>query len=126
MFQDVVSDKFGAMRAISADDILSALGLQRRSSFASSVLPIASGFAAGALAGAAVALLFAPKEGREIRRQLKGTANDVTRRMSEAADSMINEVRNALPVGEKEEPLTPPRPAPREENGHAPRFSPAK
>jgi hypothetical protein len=121
------------MRSLSADDVLSALGLQRRRTFADSVLPIASGFAAGALAGAAVALLFAPKEGREFRRQIKGTANDVTRRVGAAADDMIKEVRNALPIGEKEEQPTPPRPAIREENGerkpmpemsHTPRFSP--
>jgi len=136
MFQDVVSEKIGSMRAISADDVLAALGLQRRRSFATSMLPIASGFAAGALAGAAVALLFAPKEGKEIRRQIAGTASDVTRRVGQAADDMINEVKNALPLAtekmekaEKEEPLAvaaPPRPSLREENGvgHVPRYSP--
>jgi hypothetical protein len=118
MFQDAVSERFGAMRGLSTDDVLSALGLQRRRSFAASIAPIASGFAAGALAGAAVALLFAPKAGREMRRELKGRASEVTRRVGAAADEVMNEVRNALPRGEKEEEVSsPPRPASLQENG---------
>jgi len=112
MFQDSVSERFGAMRGLSTEDVLSALGLQRRRSFGASITPIATGFAAGALAGAAVALLFAPKAGREMRRELKGRANEVTRRVGAAADEMMTEVRNALPLGEKaeKEELSPPRP----------------
>lgn len=115
MFQDAVSERFGAMRGLSTDDVLSALGLERRRSFAASLAPIVSGFAAGALAGAAVALLFAPKAGREMRRELKGRASEVTRRVGAAADEVMTEVRNALPHGEKEE-LSPPRPS-LQENG---------
>jgi gas vesicle protein len=103
MFQDAVSERFGSMRGISTDDFLSALGLERRRSFAASIAPIASGFAVGALAGAAVALLFAPKSGREVRRELKGRASEVTRRVGAAADEVMTEVRNVLPHGEKEE-----------------------
>jgi hypothetical protein len=127
MFQDAVSDKFNAMRGISADDVLGALGLQRRRTMASSMLPIVTGFAAGALAGAAVAFLFAPKPGHEMRRELKGRANDVTRRMSAAADGVMKDVRNALPFGnksaeEEQEPLEqpslqPPRPSYLHDNG---------
>jgi len=116
MFQDAVSERFGAMRGLSTDDVLSALGLERRRSFAASIAPLASGFAAGALAGAAIALLFAPKAGRETRREIKGRASEVTRRVGAAADEMMTEVRNALPHGEKEE-LSPPRPASLQENG---------
>ncbi len=121
MFQDAVSDKFNAVRGLTADDVLGALGLQRRRTMAASMLPLVSGFAAGALAGAAVAFLFAPKPGHEMRRELKGRANDVSRRMSAAADHMMKDVRNALPIGTKsdtheeqeplEQPLQPPRPA---------------
>lgn len=111
MFQDSVSERFGAMKGLSTEDVLSALGLQRRRSFAASMAPIATGFAAGALAGAAVALLFAPKAGREMRRELKGRASEVTRRVGAAADEVMTEVRNALPLGEKDkEELSPPRP----------------
>jgi hypothetical protein len=118
MFQDAVSERFGAMRGLSTDDVLSALGLERRRSFAASIAPIASGFAAGALAGAAVALLFAPKAGREMRREIKGRAGEVTRRVGAAAEEMMTEVRNALPHGEKEkEELSPPRPTSLQENG---------
>ncbi|HEX3595335.1 MAG TPA: YtxH domain-containing protein [Polyangiaceae bacterium] len=119
MFQDAVTDRFNAMRGISADDVLSALGLQRRQTVAGTILPIATGFAAGALAGAAVALLFAPKSGTEMRRELSDRASDVTRRVSAAADGMIADVKNALPIGEKteEQPLHPPRPSYLQENG---------
>ena len=121
MFQDAVSDKFNAMRGLTADDVLGALGLQRRRTMAASMVPMVTGFAAGALAGAAVAFLFAPKPGHEMRRELRGRANDMTRRVSAAADGMIKDVRNALPIGAKsdtheeqeplEQPLQPPRPA---------------
>jgi len=142
MFQDAVSDKFNAMRGLTADDVLGALGLQRRRNMAASMLPIVTGFAAGALAGAAVAFLFAPKPGNEMRRELKGRANDMTRRMSEAADHMIKDVRKALPTGTQsdtheeqeplEQPLQPPRPAsylhdngkPPEHGGGSMRMSP--
>jgi hypothetical protein len=118
MFQDAVTDKFNAMRGINADDVLSALGLQRRRSVSASLLPIASGFAAGALAGAAVALLFAPKSGTDMRREISSRANDVTRRVSAAADEMMTDVRNALPIGEKaDEHPQPPRPSYLQENG---------
>lgn len=103
MFQDAVSERIGSMRGINRDDVLSALGLERRRSFAASIAPIASGFAAGALAGAAIALLFAPKSGREVRRELKGRASEVTRRVGAAADELMTEVRSALPHGDKEE-----------------------
>jgi hypothetical protein len=116
MFQDVVSERFGNIRGISADDVLSALGLERRRSFGRSIAPIASGFAAGALAGAAIALLFAPKSGREVRQELKGRANEVTRRVGAAAEEAMTEVRNALPHGEREE-HSPPRPQHLQENG---------
>lgn len=124
MFQDTVTDKFNSMRAIGADDILAALGLQRRRTMMTSMLPVVSGFAAGALAGAAVALLFAPKPGHEMRRELKGRASDMSRRVSEAAGGLIEEARNALPIGEKsaeEEPRPqPPRPSySTENNGRA-------
>jgi hypothetical protein len=120
MFQDAVSDKFNAMRGLTADDILGPLGLQRRRTMSASMVPIVTGFFAGVFAGAAVAFLFAPKPGNEMRRELKGRANDMTRRMSAAADGMIKDVRNALPHGKHEtreeqepleQPLQPPRPA---------------
>ena len=124
MFQDAVTDKFNSMRSIGADDILAALGLQRRRTMAASMLPMISGFAAGALAGAAVALLFAPRPGHEMRRELKGRASDMTRRVSEAAGGLIEDARNALPIGgeksgseeEQRQHLQPPRPSYSTEN----------
>jgi len=99
MFQETVSDRLGTMRGVGVDDILAALGLERRRGFPSSLVPIASGFAAGALMGAGIALLFAPKAGSEIRRDLRKRADDVTRKVSEVAEGAATEVRNALPQG---------------------------
>jgi gas vesicle protein len=97
MFQETVSDRFGAMRGAGVDDILAALGLERRRSFPTSMIPLASGFAAGALVGAGLALLFAPKSGREIRHELRQRADQVSRKVTEAAEGAAAEVRNVLP-----------------------------
>jgi gas vesicle protein len=97
MFQETVSDKLGAMRGVGVDDILAALGLERRRTFTTSMIPIASGFAAGALVGAGLALLFAPKSGREMRDDLRKRADEVGRKVTEAAEGAAAEVRNALP-----------------------------
>jgi len=99
MFQETVSDRLGAIRGVGVDDILAALGLERRRTFSSSIVPIASGFAAGALMGAGIALLFAPKAGREIREDIRKRADEVTRKVSEAAEGAVTDVRNALPQG---------------------------
>jgi len=99
MFQEMVSDRLGAVRGVGVDDILTALGLERRRTFTSNVIPIASGFAAGALMGAGIALLFAPKTGREIRGDLRRRADEVSRKVTEVAESAATEVRNGLPQG---------------------------
>jgi len=49
--------------------------------------------------GAGIALLFAPKAGSEIRRDLRKRADEVTRKVSEVAEGAATEVRNALPQG---------------------------
>ena len=97
MFQETVSDRLGAMRGAGVDDILAALGLERRRTFPTSMIPLASGFAAGALVGAGLALLFAPKTGREMRHDLRKSADKVSRKMTEAAEGAAAEVRNVLP-----------------------------
>jgi gas vesicle protein len=57
------------MADINAETILGALGLQRQDS-ADMVAPIVGAFIVGGLIGAGVALLFAPKAGEELRRDL--------------------------------------------------------
>jgi hypothetical protein len=50
--------------------LLHALGLEPRRSASSYILPALGVFAAGALVGGALGLLFAPKSGRELRSDL--------------------------------------------------------
>ena len=99
MFQETVSDRLGTMRGVGVDDILAALGLERRRSFPMSAIPIASGFAAGAVIGAGLALLFAPKAGREMRQDIRKRADELSRKVSDAAEGAAAEVRSALPQG---------------------------
>lgn len=51
-------------------------------------------FAAGAVAGAAVALLLAPQTGKEAREQLKELANDVKERAQNFCEQVKEKVEN--------------------------------
>jgi hypothetical protein len=57
------------MTDFNTESLLEALGLQRRSS-ADRVAPVAGALILGGLIGAGLALLFAPKSGEELRREL--------------------------------------------------------
>ncbi|MGH9742752.1 MAG: YtxH domain-containing protein [Candidatus Acidiferrum sp.] len=68
-------------------------------------------FSIGAGIGAAVALLFAPKSGQELRgniadgvndgvRQVRSTSKDVKRRAEKFADQARDQVQNAMEAGE--------------------------
>jgi len=96
MIQDTVRDKFDAMRALRTDDVLSALGLERRRTPFDVALPAAGMFFAGVVVGAGVALLVAPKSGRETRRELRGRASELSHRLSSSAGELAQEVRNEV------------------------------
>lgn len=96
MFQDTVKDSFDSVRGLSTNDILAALGLEKRRTLLDVVVPAAGVFVAGAVIGAGVALLLAPKSGREIRRDLKGSAKELTRHIGASAEEMVDEVRHAV------------------------------
>ena len=59
------------LRNLDRDDVLAWLGLRRQSSVAGRVAGIVGLFAGGLLLGAGVALLMAPKPGRELREDLR-------------------------------------------------------
>ena len=61
-------------------DILSALGLETESSFWTAAM---AGFGVGCLVGAAVAIMVAPKSGRELRSDLSEKARDLISRGKE-------------------------------------------
>jgi hypothetical protein len=64
------------LKNLDVETLLSTLGLQRTSA-AASVVPVVGGLVVGAIAGAALALIFAPQSGADLRRRIRSKANDV-------------------------------------------------
>jgi hypothetical protein len=67
-----------ALRKVSKDDALDAVGLSVQPSTGSRVLAVAGIFTAGAVLGAAVALLLAPKSGKGLREDIGEKLASVT------------------------------------------------
>jgi hypothetical protein len=67
------------MNEMTRDDILGYLGLQSRNSPAKTALEAVGLFGAGLLVGAGIALLIAPKPGRDLR-------DELTRRLKKPTD----------------------------------------
>jgi len=112
MFDDFMKPRKRALRDFSSDDILSALGLERRHTAMDDAIPTALAFVAGAAAGAGIALLLAPKSGRETRQDLSNkateltnrltsTANELTSKLTSSANELVHDVRAALPSSEE-------------------------
>jgi hypothetical protein len=101
MFQSAMRDGLQSLQNIGTDDILAALGLQRRrSAFDAALVPSIALFAAGALVGAATAMLLAPKSGQALRKELSAGAKDLGQRIGSTANSVVQEMREALPFGD--------------------------
>jgi len=81
MFQDTMKEKLEEVRGMRRDDILAALGLARRRSLPEAWLPAVGLFAAGIAVGTGMALMLAPKSGRDIRHDLRDKARDLSRRV---------------------------------------------
>jgi hypothetical protein len=73
--------------SISKDDILEALGLETHSSV-DWMGPAIIGFGVGALVGAAVALLVAPKAGTELREDLMNRGREYVNKAKEQVNNM--------------------------------------
>jgi hypothetical protein len=96
-----MKDGLQSLQKIGTDDILAALGLQRRrNSFDAALAPSIALFAAGALVGAAAAMLLAPKSGQALRKELSAGAKDLGQRIGTTATSVVQEMREALPFGD--------------------------
>lgn len=104
MIQDTVKHRFDSMRGFGTDDVLAALGLERRRSGLDIVLPAAGMFIAGVMVGASAAFLLAPKSGRETRRELKGRATDLSRRISSTAGNLAHDVFGKEDTGSRKVP----------------------
>jgi hypothetical protein len=104
MLQSSIKDGLQSLQNFSSDDILAALGLQRRRSLIEDALvPSVALFAAGAVVGAAAALLLAPKAGTALRRDLTEQARDLGQRLGASASSVAQDVREALPFGSEDD-----------------------
>jgi hypothetical protein len=108
MWDQILKSKARTMRDFGTDDILSALGLERQRSAFEIALPTTLAFVAGAAAGAGIALLFAPKTGREMREdisnrasELSNKASEFTKSLSSTAGELAEDARAALPLSEE-------------------------
>ena len=78
MFQTAMRDRLQSLQKISADDVLAAFGLQKRTSAFDGLAPSLALFAAGAVVGAAAAVLLTPKAGPAMRKELSRGAKDLS------------------------------------------------
>ena len=81
--------KIENIRDLNKDQVLKMLGLEKRSSTAVSALQSLGLIGLGALLGAGVMLLMAPKSGREVR-------EDLGRRLKSGAQDVVGTVREKL------------------------------
>ncbi|MET0387009.1 MAG: YtxH domain-containing protein [Polyangiales bacterium] len=84
----VFRDGVNSLRNLGADDLLEVLGLQKRRTAIDVVLPSVALFAAGAVVGAAAAVLLAPKTGAQVRAQLSEGARDLSQRIGTTAQAV--------------------------------------
>jgi hypothetical protein len=76
-----------------AGEVLSSLGLQRRTSTAELLVPAIGGLAVGVLVGGAAALLLAPTSGAELRARLSDQLADARDKARDAADQVRERVK---------------------------------
>ena len=113
MLDELFRSKTRAISNLSSDDILSVLGLQRRHTPFESAVPTSIAFVAGLAAGAGIALLLAPKTGREMRQDISNRASELTNRIGTAANELASEARNALSSSSSAAPVVDRAEAPR-------------
>ena len=82
--------------SMTRDDFLASLGLQSRRSAAVYILPAVGMFGVGLLAGAGLGLMFAPRTGREMRRELGTRVSDVTNKIKQRVRRAGDEVSSSI------------------------------
>lgn len=88
MIRTAMRDGLQSLQSISGDDILAALGLEKRRNNYDVLLPSVALFAAGAIVGAAAAVLLTPKTGPALRRELTDGARDLSQRLGTTAQAV--------------------------------------
>ena len=97
MFRTAVRDGLTSLQNFGTDDVLAALGLaRRRDPFTEVVVPSIALFTAGALVGAAAAMLLTPKTGPALRRELTEGARDLTQKLGTTATQASNAVQEYI------------------------------
>jgi hypothetical protein len=104
MLDELFRMKARQLRNIDSDSLLSMLGLERRHTALDAAIPTGLAFLAGAAAGAGIALLLAPKSGREVRQDLSNRASELSGKLSSAASEVADQVRQALPGDTNRDP----------------------
>jgi hypothetical protein len=97
MFRTAVKDGLHSLQNFGTDDILAGLGLaRRRDPFTEVIVPSIALFTAGALVGAAAALLLTPKTGPVLRRELTEGARDLTQKLGTTANQATHAVQEYI------------------------------
>jgi hypothetical protein len=97
MIRTAVRDGLNSLQNFGTDDVLAALGLEkRRDPFMQVVLPSVALFAAGAMVGAAAAMLLTPKSGPVLRRQLSEGARDLSQKLGNTANQASHAVQEYI------------------------------
>jgi hypothetical protein len=86
-------------RLPATDDLLHWVGLQQQRTATDVSFAMLSAFALGALVGGAVALLFAPRPGHELRHDLEKRLGDATKRVGERLGEATHRVREEFDSG---------------------------
>ena len=81
------------------DDMLDAMGLQRRRSSFGFVLPMAGLVIFGAILGASAGLMLAPSSGRRLRRDVTERLDQLRERMKQEKQKKQNSAANAVAQG---------------------------
>jgi hypothetical protein len=95
MLRLAMRDGLNSLQNLSADDILGALGLQQRRGISDAIVPSVALFAAGALVGAAAAVLLTPKTGQQMRRELTDGARDLSQKITSTAQEYTGALRSS-------------------------------
>lgn len=88
MIRTAMRDGLQSLQSFGGDDILAALGLEKRRTHVDVLLPSVAIFAAGAIVGAAAAVLLTPKTGPALRRELTDGARDLSQRLGTTAQAV--------------------------------------
>lgn len=77
---------------LNSDRLLQMIGLQTRRSVAATLLPSLGMFGVGLLTGAGLGLLFAPRKGSEMRRELGTKISDASHRVADTVTDASHRV----------------------------------